>query len=47
MVEFPVAVEDGNGVHCTRTYIQVGKSTDKETGQNVTVPGGEDNISTK
>jgi len=45
--EFTVAVEDGNGVPCTRTYIQVGKSTDKVTGQNITVPGGEDNICTK
>jgi len=44
--EFPVAVEDGNEVSCTITYTQVGKSTDKVTGQNITVPGGEDNIST-
>jgi len=45
--EFPVAVVDGNAVPYTRTCIQVGKSTDKETGQNITVRGGEDIICTK
>jgi len=46
--EFPVAVEDGNGVPSTINYIQVSKkSTDKVTGQNITVPGGDDNICTK
>ena len=33
--EFPVAVEDVNGVPCTRTYIQIGKSTDKVRVQNL------------
>ena len=45
--EFTVVVEDVNGVPCTITYIQAGKSTDKITGQNITVPGGENNICTK
>jgi hypothetical protein len=46
--EFSVVVEDINGVTCTRTYIQIGKSTNKVTGQNCqhNCPAGE-NICTK